>query len=77
MARGTVKWFSDKKGFGFITDPEVPTDIFVHYSQIQVGGFKTLQEGEEVEYELFHDEKGAKARAVVRLAMRDEARSAS
>ena len=67
MARGTVKWFSDKKGFGFIVDPNVPGDIFVHYSQIQSNGFKTLQEGEAVDYELFSDEKGAKARHVVRL----------
>jgi len=67
MARGIVKWFSDKKGFGFIVDPDVPTDIFVHYSQVQINGFKTLEIGEEVEYELYHDEKGAKARNVVRL----------
>lgn len=75
MARGTVKWFSDKKGFGFIMDPDVPTDIFVHYREIQTDGFRTLQEGEEVEYELFYDEKGAKARAVIRLSLRGEARS--
>ena len=67
MARGTVKWFSDKKGFGFILDPDVPGDIFVHYSEIQTHGYKTLSEGEEVEYELYHDHKGAKARNVVRI----------
>ena len=67
MARGTVKWFSDKKGFGFILDPDVPDDIFVHYSEIRCNGYKTLAEGEAVEYELYHDEKGAKARNVVRI----------
>ncbi|MGC1479068.1 MAG: cold shock domain-containing protein [Chthoniobacterales bacterium] len=67
MARGTVKWFNDKKGFGFIVDPSVPTDIFVHYSVIETEGFKTLKEEEEVEYELIEDEKGSRARSVTRL----------
>jgi CspA family cold shock protein len=67
MAKGTVKWFNEKKGFGFIVDPEVPTDIFVHFSVIQADGFKTLNEGETVEYELYRDEKGAKARNVMRV----------
>jgi cold shock protein len=67
MAKGTVKWFNEKKGFGFIVDPEVPTDIFVHFSVIQADGFRTLNEGETVEYELYQDEKGAKARNVVRV----------
>ncbi|MEY2616097.1 MAG: cold shock protein [Verrucomicrobiota bacterium] len=67
MAKGTVKWFNEKKGFGFIVDPEVPTDVFVHFSVIQADGFKTLNEGENVEYELYQDEKGAKARNVVRV----------
>lgn len=66
MAKGTVKWFNEKKGFGFIVDPKVPTDVFVHFSVIQADGFKTLNEGETVEYELYQDEKGAKARNVVR-----------
>lgn len=65
--RGTVKWFNEKKGFGFITAPEFNGDIFVHYSVIQTDGFRTLQEGEAVEYELYTDEKGAKARNVIRL----------
>lgn len=68
MAIGTVKWFNDKKGFGFIVDPEVHSDIFVHYSEIQTKGFRTLKEGEQVEYELFQDEKGSRARNVLRLA---------
>ena len=67
MAKGTVKWFNEKKGFGFIVDPEVGGDIFVHFSVIQADGFKTLNEGETVEYELYQDEKGAKARNVVRV----------
>ncbi len=68
MARGRGKWFDAKKGFGFILDPEVKGDIFVHFSVIQESSFKTLDEGEEVEYELYHDEKGAKARQVVRVS---------
>ena len=68
MSQGTVKWFNEKKGFGFILDPAVASDIFVHFSAIQSDGFKTLQEGDRVEYELYTDEKGAKARNVVRVA---------
>ena len=67
MPRGTVKWFSENKGWGFIVDPNVHSDIFVHYSQIQGDGFRTLAEGDEVDYELFSDNKGAKARNVVRV----------
>jgi cold shock protein len=67
MAKGTVKWFNEKKGFGFIVDPEVASDVFVHFSVIQADGFKTLNEGETVEYELYQDEKGAKAKNVIRL----------
>lgn len=67
MARGTVKWFNDKKGFGFITDPEVSGDIFVHFSAIQTKGFKSLKEGEEVDYELYQDEKGSRAKNVVKV----------
>lgn len=66
MARGKVKWFNDKKGFGFISDPEVDGDIFVHFSQIEDQGFRSLNEGEQVEYELYFDEKGARARKVTR-----------
>jgi len=67
MARGTVKWFNDKKGFGFIVDPEVSGDIFVHFSAIQTNGFRSLKEGEEVDYELYQDEKGSRARNVVKV----------
>ena len=51
MARGKVKWFSNQKGFGFIT-PESGADVFVHHSAIQGEGYKTLAEGEEVEFEV-------------------------
>ena len=67
MARGKVKWFNDNKGFGFITDPGVDEDGFVHFSQIGDEGFRTIQEGEDVEYELHYDEKGSRAGPVTRL----------
>lgn len=67
MPRGKVKWFNEKKGFGFIVDSDVDSDIFVHFSAIQSDGFKTLNEGDDVEYELYSDEKGSKAKNVVRL----------
>lgn len=66
MAKGTVKWFNEKKGFGFIVDPEVGGDIFVHFSAINTDGFRTLKEGEAVEYELYQDQKGSRAKNVVR-----------
>jgi CspA family cold shock protein len=67
MASGHVKWFDNKKGFGFIAN-EGGTDIFVHYSSIQGGGFKTLKEGELVEFDLVESEKGLKAQNVQRAA---------
>ena len=63
MARGTVKWFNEKKGFGFIQQENGP-DVFVHYSSIQGEGFKTLSEGQAVEFELIEDTKGARAQNV-------------
>ena len=66
MPKGLVKWFNEKKGFGFIVDPDVSGDIFVHFSSILGEGYRTLGEGEEVDYELFSDEKGTKARNVSR-----------
>ncbi len=65
MSRARVKWFNEKKGFGFLVDPEVQGDIFVHFSQIQIDGFKTLNEDMEVIYDLYSDEKGAKALNVI------------
>jgi CspA family cold shock protein len=60
MARGQVKWFSEKKGYGFITQ-EDGNDVFVHYSAIGTEGFKTLREGDEVEFEVSQGEKGLQA----------------
>ena len=68
MARGTVKWFNDSKGYGFISQP-TGDDIFVHFSAIQGEGFRTLAEGEEVEFELKETEKGLQAANVVRNAV--------
>ncbi len=58
--KGTVKWFDAKKGYGFITK-EDGTDIFVHFSAIKVDGFKTLKEGQKVEFEVQQGEKGPQA----------------
>ncbi len=66
MPTGTVKWFNDKKGFGFIVDPAVGEDIFVHFSAIEAKGYRSLKEGEQVEYELARDQKGSRASRVVR-----------
>lgn len=63
MATGQVKWFDPKKGYGFIIGPE-GQDVFVHYSHIQSDGFRTLKDGESVEYELVQGEKGWQARDV-------------
>jgi CspA family cold shock protein len=66
MARGTVKWFNEKKGFGFIQQEGGP-DVFVHFSAIKGEGFKTLAEGQAVEFEIIQDTKGAKAQNVTRV----------
>jgi CspA family cold shock protein len=65
MPQGKVKWFDSKKGFGFLLDPE-GKDVFVHYSAIEGGGFRTLKRGEEVEFEVVEDEKGMQAQKVIR-----------
>lgn len=65
MHNGTVKWFNETKGFGFISNDEGGEDVFVHFSAIQCDGFKTLQEGQKVSYEVEPDPKNAdKMRAV-------------
>ena len=66
MNKGTVKWFNNQKGFGFISD-EQGNDVFVHYSGIQSNGFKSLEEGQEVEFEVIEDQKGPQAVNVVKL----------
>ena len=66
MATGTVKWFNDQKGFGFIKQDDVNEDIFVHHTAIKMEGFRTLGPGEPVEYELKQDDKGFKAINVTR-----------
>jgi CspA family cold shock protein len=65
MPEGTVKWFDEKKGFGFISSSEGP-DIFVHYTNISGDGFKTLAEGDAVEFDIVPGEKGPKAENVIR-----------
>ena len=66
MNKGTVKWFNNQKGFGFISD-ENGKDVFVHYSGIQSNGFKSLEEGQEVEFEVIEGQKGPQAVNVVKL----------
>jgi len=61
MATGTVKWFNESKGFGFITPEEGGTDVFVHFNAIQGSGFKTLNEGQKVTFEVENGPKGLQA----------------
>lgn len=65
MARGTVKWFSDQRGYGFITAEG--QEVFVHFSAIEGNGFRTLREGENVEFELKKSDRGAEAAHVTRI----------
>ena len=62
--KGTVKWFNDSKGFGFITPEDGSKDCFVHHTAIQGEGFKTLREGEQVEFEVVQGQKGPAAENV-------------
>ncbi len=64
--QGTVKWFNDEKGFGFVTPEDGSRDCFVHHSAIQGEGFKTLKEGESVEFDVVDGTKGPAAENVVR-----------
>ena len=67
MATGTVKWFSDEKGFGFITPDEGDRDLFVHFSGIAGDGYRSLAEGTKVSYEAEQGDKGPKAVDVVKI----------
>lgn len=65
--RGTVKWFNDQKGFGFITPEDGGKDCFVHHSAIQAQGFRTLAEGDKVEFDVTQGQKGPAAENVVKI----------
>ena len=73
MASGTVKWFNAEKGFGFISQDE-GGDVFVHYSGIEGGGFRALNEGERVQFEVVPGAKGPQAKSVRKLGTADAAR---
>ena len=65
MDSGTVKWFNDKKGYGFITPDEGGDDLFIHHSNVEMEGFKTLSDGQQVEYEAGEGKKGPEATKVI------------
>jgi CspA family cold shock protein len=67
VARGTVKWFNEEKGYGFVTPDEGGEDLFVHYSSIEGSGFRSLEEGEKVSYEPARGRKGEEAKDVRRV----------
>ena len=64
MVKGKVKWFNGKKGYGFISTDD-GQDVFVHFSEIQSDGYRTLDEGQDVEFEVENDQRGLKAKTVV------------
>jgi CspA family cold shock protein len=64
MAQGTVKWFNAEKGFGFIAPEDGSADVFVHYSEIQGGGFKSLEENQRVQFDVGQGQKGPQATGV-------------
>lgn len=72
MPRGPVKWFDSKKGFGFLVSPE-GEDVFVHFSSIEGDGFRSLKDGETVDYEIVRGDKGLSAAHVKRMAVKEKA----
>jgi CspA family cold shock protein len=71
MAEGTIKWFSEKKGFGFISQDD-GGDVFVHYSSIDMPGFRSLTEGDRVSFEVEEDQRGPKAKNVRKVSPQDK-----
>ncbi len=67
MSRGTVKWFSDQKGYGFVTPEDGSKDVFVHFSAIGGDGFKTLKEGQTIEFEITQGPKGPQASNITKV----------
>jgi CspA family cold shock protein len=67
MAKGTVKWFNESKGFGFITQDDGGADVFAHYSEIKGDGFRNLSEGDAVSFDVVQGDKGLKAVNIVKL----------
>ena len=68
MATGTVKWFNDAKGYGFITPDDGSEDLFAHFSAIQMGGFKTLKEGQKVSFDITAGNKGKQQASNIQAA---------